>query len=141
LGSVIEHELGGVQEGPDEVFIRLSVGGWLGDEFVEASEFFTRGLAGKAADEEVFDDFGGRGFVFNEVVECAAAMEAGLDGVADGKMQRLGDGGGGFGLGGGDAAAGAAAHAFENVIAEVWPLGAAGGAWVVVDGAGALGEA
>ncbi len=67
-------------------------------------------------------------------------MVAGVDGVAHGKVQGLGDGGRGFGLVGGDAAASTATEALEDVVAKVRSLGGSGGARVVINGAGAFRE-
>ncbi len=43
--SMIEHELRGVQQGPDEVLVGLGVRRRRGDEFLQTGPFFARGFA------------------------------------------------------------------------------------------------
>ena len=53
---MIEHELGRVQQRPDEVFIRFGSGGWDGELNLHAVKLLGGGAASEAADKEFFDD-------------------------------------------------------------------------------------
>ena len=62
---MVEHELGRVEQGPDEVFVRLGVCGRFGNDGEEAGAFVVGRFSGEAADEEFFDGGGGRRLVFD----------------------------------------------------------------------------
>ncbi len=75
--SMIEHELGGIQQGPDEVLVRLGVRGGLGNEFEKSGEFLCGRLAGETADEKLLDRGGGRSLGLDVFGERAVACSRG----------------------------------------------------------------
>jgi hypothetical protein len=137
---MIEDELGGIEEAPEDVLVRLAVLGVAADEFEEGFEFFGLGFAAEGAEVEVFDDRFGRRAGLELLFDDLAETDLALHGVTGDHVKGLREGGLELGVAGADAGASGAAEGFEEGIAGHRVRGVAGGAGIVLDGFGAFGE-
>lgn len=133
-GSVVEHELFGIEQGPEEVLEDgEGVFGFGGDGVEDGFEFGFGGRAGESALVEEVDDFGGGFFLFEEAADEFALGDALGGDVAVHEVEGLAEVGVHFDFAGADAGALGAAEGAEEVVGDI----AVGD----LDGAGALGQA
>ncbi len=114
--SAVEGEFRAVEQADEDIFVGLCVCGLLADEFEESGHLFGFGSAAEGANEEFFDDFRRGLAVREETGDDFATTDASGNGLADEKVERLGEGGLGLRFAG----AGRSSEVFSGGEVRTW---------------------